>query len=111
MNLHRSIHVKGFVSSPLTNKIIIIIVAYAATSFFEPNIGAKAYAQEINNNSTLILEDIREILRDQQRDISSVSNMTPAQLETLNEINDSSTKFAIQGAYTALSVFFWVLVW
>ena len=101
MNVHPSIHMKGFVSSPLTNKIIIIIiVAYAATSFFEPNIGAKAYAQEINNNSTLILEDIREILRDQQRDISS------AQLETLNEINDSSTKFAIQGAYTALSVFF-----
>jgi Short C-terminal domain len=32
--------------------------------------------------------------------------MTPAQLETLNEINDSSTKYAIQGAYTALSVFF-----
>ena len=109
MNLHRSIHVKGFVSPPILGKmmiIIIIIVAYAATSFFEPNFGAKAYAQEINNNSTLILEDIRAILRDQQRDISSVSNMTPAQLETLNEINDSSTKFAIQGAYTALSVFF-----
>ncbi len=49
---------------------------------------------------------MRAIMRDQQRDISSISNMTPAQLETLNEINDSSTKYAIQGAYTALSVFF-----
>ena len=86
------------------------MTVYAATFFFflAPNIVAKVYAQEINNNnnSTLILEDMRTIMRDQQRDISSVSNMTPAQLETLNEINDSSTKFAIQGAYTALSVFF-----
>ena len=60
---------------------------------FVSNFGAKAYAQENNNNNnTLILEDIRAILRDQHRDISSISNMTPAQLETLNEINDSSTK-------------------
>jgi uncharacterized membrane protein len=115
MNLSLSIYKKGFVS-PLTSDImikIIIITIYFATFFsfssffFAPNIGEKAYAQENNNNNnTRILEDIRAILRDQQRDISSVSNMTPAQLETLNEINDSSTKFAIQGAYTALSVFF-----
>lgn len=111
MNLSLSIYKKGFVS-PLTSDImikIIIITIYFATFFsfssffFAPNIGEKAYAQENNNNNTRILEDIRAILRDQQRDISSVSN---AQLETLNEINDSSTKFAIQGAYTALSVFF-----
>ncbi len=86
------------------------MTVYAATFFFflAPNIVAKVYAQEINNNNnnTLILEDMRAIMRDQQRDISSISNMTPAQLETLNEINDSSTKYAIQGAYTALSVFF-----
>ena len=105
MNVHVSTHMKGFVSSSLTSMmmmiIIIIMTVYAATFFFGPNFfGAKAYAQEINNNNTLILEDIRAILRDQQR------NMTPAQLETLNEINDSSTKYAIQGAYTALSVFF-----
>jgi hypothetical protein len=120
MNLHRSIHVKGFVSSPILGKmmIIIIIVAYAATSFFEPNIGAKAYAQEINNNnSTLILEDMRTIMRDQQHDISSINNMTSAQveliknmeslqLEELKDINTVSTKLATQGAYTALSVFF-----
>ena len=99
---------KELLSSPVIGKMIIIITLLCApaTLLFVSNFGAKAYAQENNNNNTLILEDIRAILRDQQRDISSVSNMTPAQLETLNEINDSSTKFAIQGAYTALSVFF-----
>ena len=123
MNLHRSIHVKGFVSSPLTNKIIIIITICFATFFsfsyffLAPNIGAKAYAQEINNNSTLILEDMRAIMRDQQRDIASINNMTSAQveliknmeslqLEELKDINTVSTKLATQGAYTALSVFF-----
>ena len=107
MNLHLAIHMKGFVISPVIGKMIIIItlLCAAATLLFVSNFGAKVYAQE-NNNNTRILEDIRAILRDQQRDISSISNMTPAQLETLNEINDSSTKYAIQGAYTALSVFF-----
>ena len=101
MNLHLVVDMKGFVISPVMGKMIIIITLLCATAtlLFVSNFGAKAYAQETNNN-TRILEDIRAILRDQQR------NMTPAQLETLNEINDSSTKFAIQGAYTALSVFF-----
>lgn len=128
MNLHRSIHVKGFVSSPLTNKMIIIITICFVTffsfsfSFFflAPNIGAKAYAQVDNNgndSSTLILEDMRAIMRDQQRDIASINNMTSAQveliknmeslqLEELKDINTVSTKLATQGAYTALSVFF-----
>ena len=123
MNLHRSIHVKGFVSSSPTNKIMIIIIIYFVTFFsfsfflFEPNIGAKVYAQEINNNSTLIFEDMRAIMRDQQRDIASINNMTSAQveliknmeslqLEELKDINTVSTKLATQGAYTALTVFF-----
>jgi Short C-terminal domain len=108
MNLHRSIHVKGFVSSPILGKmmIIIIIVAYAATSFFEPNIGAKAYAQEINNNSTLILEDMRAIMRDQQRDIASIRNTSSANVEALTNMGANLAKLTTQGAYTALSVFF-----
>jgi hypothetical protein len=108
MNLHRSIHVKGFVSSPILGKmmIIIIIVAYAATSFFEPNIGAKAYAQEINNNSTLILEDMRTIMRDQQRDIASIRNTSSADVEALTNMGTNLAKLTTQGAYTALSVFF-----
>jgi hypothetical protein len=125
MNLSLSIYKKGFVS-PLTSDImikIIIITIYFATFFsfsfffFAPNIVAKAYAQEINNNSTLILEDLRTIMRDQQRDIASLNNMTSAeveliknmeslQLEELKDINTVSTKLATQGAYTALSVFF-----
>jgi hypothetical protein len=126
--LSLSIYKKGFVSSPLTGDImikIILIIIYFATFFsfssffFTPNIGAKAYAQEINNNNsnTLILEDMRTILRDQQRDIASLNNMTSAeveliknteslQLEELRDINTVSTKLATQGAYTALSVFF-----
>ena len=126
MNLHRSIHVKGFVSSPPTNKMMIIITIYFVTFFyfsfflFAPNIGAKAYAQVDNNSNdstTLILEDMRAIMRDQQRDIASINNMTSAQveliknmeslqLEELKDINTVSTKLATQGAYTALSVFF-----
>ena len=128
MNLSLSIYEKGFVSSPLISMmmmIIIIITIYFATFFsfssffFAPNIGAKAYAQEINNNNsnTLILEDMRAIMRDQQRDIASINNMTSAeveliknmeslQLEELKDINTVSTKLATQGAYTALSVFF-----
>jgi hypothetical protein len=109
MNLHRSIHVKGFVSSPILGKmmiVIIIIVAYAATSFFEPNIGAKAYAQEINNNSTLILEDMRTIMRDQQRDIASIRNTSSADVEALTNMGTNLAKLTTQGAYTALSVFF-----
>src|SRR5918995_291850 len=122
MNLYSLSHVKGFVSSPILVKmmIIIIIVAYAVTSFFEPNIGAKAYAQvgtNSNDSSTLIFEDMRAIMRDQQRDIASINNMTSAQveliknmeslqLEELKDINTVSTKLATQGAYTALTVFF-----
>ena len=107
--------------------MIIIITIYFATffsfsfSFFflAPNIAAKAYAQEIsnNNNNTLIFEDMRAIMRDQQRDIASINNMTSVQveliknmeslqLEELKDINTVSTKLATQGAYTALSVFF-----
>ena len=122
MNVHVSIHMNGFVSSSLISMMMILIIimtVYAATFFFGPNFfGAKAYAQEINNNnSTLILEDMRTIMRDQQRDIASINNMTSAQveliktmeslsLEELKDINTVSTKLATQGAYTALSVFF-----
>ena len=127
MNLHLAIHMKGFVSSPLTNKMIIIITIYFATFFsfsfffFAPNIEAKAYAQVDNNsndsNTLIIFEDMRAIMRDQQRDIASINNMTSAQveliknmeslqLEELKDINTVSTKLATQGAYTALSVFF-----
>ena len=130
MNLRRSIHVKGFVSSPILGKMkIIIIITICFATFFSfsfsffflaPNIGAKAYAQVDNNSndsSTLIFEDMRAIMRDQQRDIASINNMTSAQveliknmeslqLEELKDINTVSTKLATQGAYTALSVFF-----
>jgi hypothetical protein len=122
--VHLAIHMKGFVSSPLTGgKLIIIIIiitlcAAATFFFFAPNFGAKAYAQEINNNNnTLILEDMRALMRDQQRDISSIrntssadagliKNMTSTQLEVLKDINITSTKLASQGAYSSLSVFF-----
>jgi|SRR5215212_8198315 hypothetical protein len=121
MSVHLSIHMKRFVS-PLVIRMMIIIITLCTASFsfffFTPNFGAKAYAQEINNdNSTLLLEDMRSIMRDQQRDITSIrntsstevelmENMISRQLEILNDINITSTKLASQGAYSSLSVFF-----
>src|SRR5215213_8239501 len=118
MNVHVAIHTTGFVSSTVTGKKMIIITLCTATLFFVSNFGAKAYAQEINNdNSTLLLEDMRSIIRDEQRDIASISNssstevelienMISRQLEILNDINITSTKLASQGVYSSLSVFF-----
>jgi hypothetical protein len=89
--------------------IIIITLCAAANFFFAPNIGAKAYAQEINNSndsSTLILEDMRAIMRDQQRDIASIRNTSSADVEALTNMGTNLAKLTTQGAYTALSVFF-----
>jgi hypothetical protein len=109
MNVHLAIHMKGFVSSPLTGEMTIIIITLCAAAtffFFAPNFGAKAYAQEINNNNTLILEDMRALMRDQQRDISSINNTSSAEVETLTNMGTTLAKLTTQGAYTALSVFF-----
>ena len=52
MNLHLAIQMKGFVSTLMIWMMIIIITLCAATFFFlAPNFGAKAYAQEINNDN------------------------------------------------------------
>ena len=75
-------------------------------SFFAPNIGVMVYAQETNNNSTLILEDMRTIMRDQQRDIASIRNTSSADVEALTNMGTNLAKLTTQGAYTALSVFF-----
>jgi hypothetical protein len=91
---------KGFVSSVIDNMIVITLCV--ATFFFAPNFGAKAYAQE---NNTLILEDIRAILRDEQRDISSIRNISSAELEASIQMELATSKLEAQGAYTALSVF------
>src|SRR5215211_8020767 len=111
MNVHLAIPMKGFVSSPLTGEMTIIIITLCAAAtffFFAPNFGAKVYAQEINNNNnnTLILEDMRAIMRDQQRDISSIRNTSSAEVETLTNMGTTLAKLTTQGAYTALSVFF-----
>ena len=129
--MYLAIHLKELLSSPVIGKMIIIMTLFcaAAALLFVSNFGAKAYAQENNNNNTLILEDMRAIMRDQQRDISSIKNISSAQAEALTQtgmsltnsssaqaegltqMGMSSSKLATQGAYTALSVFFWVLVW
>jgi hypothetical protein len=112
MNVHIPTHMKGFVSTLIIGKMMMIIITLcaAATIFFEPNIGAKAYAQEINNNNnnnnTLILEDMRAIMRDQQRDIASIRNTSSANIEALTNMGTNLAKLTTQGAYTALSVFF-----
>ncbi|HEX6282759.1 MAG TPA: SHOCT domain-containing protein [Nitrososphaera sp.] len=90
--------------------VVIITTLYAATLFFlAPTFVAKAYAQEdsnSSNNTLLILEDMRSIMRDQQRDIASIRNTSSVEAEALTEMAMSSSRLAIQGAYTALSVFF-----
>ncbi len=92
--------------------ITIIITLYCAAAssssfFFAPNFFVvKAYAQEVNNNSTLILEDMRSILSDQQRDIASIRNTSSTEAETLTQMASSLGKVSIQATYTALSVFF-----
>src|SRR5215204_3970352 len=119
MNLHYSIDVKPFGNTLMIGMRIIVITTCVMTFlFFAANFETKVFAQENNNNNTtLILEDMRTIMRDQQRDMSSINNMTSAeveliknmeslQLEELKDINTVSTKLATQGAYTALSVFF-----
>ena len=87
----------------------IYFATFFSFSFFEPNIGAKAYAQVDNNSndsSTLILEDMRTIMRDQQRDIASIRNTSSANVEALTNMGANLAKLTTQGAYTALSVFF-----
>jgi hypothetical protein len=112
MNVRFSIHKREFGSSPLTDgmMMMIVIAFYTATSFFffAPNFGARAYAQEDNNsnNSTLILEDMRAILRDQQRDIASIRNTSSVEAGALTQMAASSSRLAIQATYTSLSVFF-----
>jgi uncharacterized membrane protein len=88
MNMHLAIHMKGFVSSPVIGKMIIVITLCAATFFIASNFGTKAYAQE---NNTLILEDMRAIMRDEQRDIASIRNTSSAEVEALNRMAMSSS--------------------
>src|SRR5215213_3906745 len=109
MSVHLSIHMKRFVS-PLVIRMMIIIITLCTASFsfffFTPNFGAKAYAQEINNdNSTLLLEDMRSIMRDQQRDITSIRNTSSVEAGALTQMAASSSRLAIQATYTALGVF------
>jgi Short C-terminal domain len=109
MNLNFAVHVKEFVSPLMIGKMMMIIITLcAATFFFAVNIGAKAYAQEnnVNNNSTLILEDMRALIREQQGDLSSIRNTSSAQFEALTQMSTSFGKLQTQATYTALSVFF-----
>jgi Short C-terminal domain len=110
MNVHLSIHMKEFASAPLTREMMMIIITLCAATFLFTSsfFGVKAYAQEDNNsnNTTLILEDMRTIMRDQQRDIASIRNTSSAEFETLTQMGDSFRTLQTQATYTALSVFF-----
>jgi flagellar basal body-associated protein FliL len=115
MNLNLAVHMKESVSPLIIEKMIIIIIITititlcAATFFFAVNFGAKAYAQENNintNNNTLLLEDMRALMREQQGDLSSIRNTSSAQFEALTQMSASFGKLQTQATYTALSVFF-----
>src|SRR5215204_3298072 len=123
MNLHLAIYLKGFVSTLIIgdddnyNTPLCCCDLLLCVKFFWSKGVCSGEITLTNNNTTFILEDMRTIMRDQQRDMYSVSNMTSAevesiknmtsaQLEVLKDINTTSTKLASQGAYSSLSVFF-----
>src|SRR5215213_2063294 len=108
MNLSLAVHMKEFVSTIMIGKMIIIITLCAAIFFFPVNFGTKAYAQEnnINNNNTLLLEDMRALMREQQGDLSSIRNTSFAEFEALTQMSTSFGRLQTQATYTALSVFF-----
>lgn len=84
--------------------ISIMIIAFLLNVNFNFGLGIeKINAQE---NSTVVLDDVRNMLRNDRADISEVKNMTAREIAILSEINLTSTKLATQGVYTALSVFF-----
>lgn len=64
---------------------------------------AEIYAQE---NSTAILEEIRTLMRDEIRDISTIKNLTSAEVELLQNIAIATSRTPTEAEYTALSVFF-----
>jgi hypothetical protein len=45
-----------------------------------------------SNNTTFILEDMRTIMRDQQRDMYSISNMTSAEVESIKNMTSAQTR-------------------
>lgn len=101
--MHPQIHLKECVTSLLFIGVMIVIVLFSAPLDFASNLEPMAYAQE---NSTLILDDMRAIMRDQQHDLSSINNMSSAQSEALTRMGTQFGKQATQATYTALSVFF-----
>jgi hypothetical protein len=110
VHVHLSNHLKGFVSSTVIGKmmmitIIMAIILCATTFFFGPNFGAKAYAQEINNdNSTLLLEDMHSIIRDQQRDIASISNSSSTEVELMENMISRQLEYWSGDIWTKIDV-------
>jgi hypothetical protein len=100
--MHPQIHLKECVTSLIIG-VMIVIVLFSAPLDFASNLEPMAYAQE---NSTLILDDMRAIMRDQQHDLSSINNKSSAQAEALTRMGTELGKEATQATYTALSVFF-----
>ena len=100
--MHPGIHHKEFATSLIVG-IMIIILLHLATFDFTPNLEPKAYAQE---NNTAILEDMRALMRDERRDMSSINNNTLTQAEALTRMGPELGKQGTQATYTALSVFF-----
>lgn len=83
--------------------ILLMIFSFLMNFDFGPSV-EEADAQE--NSTTMVLDDVRTMLRSDRADISEVKNMTAREIDILSEINLTSTKLATQGVYTALSVFF-----
>ncbi|HEY1248814.1 MAG TPA: SHOCT domain-containing protein [Nitrososphaera sp.] len=81
-----------------------MVIHFSPTDFASKLLKQNAHAQEDNN--TRILDDMRTIMRDQNRDTSSIKNSSAAQVDALGRMGIAFGKQATQATYTALGVFF-----
>ncbi len=96
----RLLYLRGFVNSA----VIMIIIVLAHGMNFSSEVPAKAYAQE--NSTTVILEEMRTIMRDELGELSALRDLTSAEVQSLRDGASNAIKLSTQGAYVALCVFF-----
>ena len=82
--------------------VTIIVLVYAGIFFVTLGLGANVHGQE---NSTVAAQ-IQTMPSNQTSDIEVIKNITSAQNKVFLKMAESITKSSIQGAITAMSVFF-----
>jgi ABC-type Na+ efflux pump permease subunit len=83
--------------------VIITVLVCTGIFFVTLDLGADAHGQE---NSTAIPSEIQTMPSNQTSDIEIIKNITSTQNKVFEKMAESLTKSSIQGAITAMSVFF-----